>query len=147
MRGERRSLRTSLPACLSAHRPSLSIPTHLDAFQLLQLTPFDSTPTFASYGTNDPQAARDKATLARAKDKALEERKARQLAAARHLAAKRRMAEGKPAEMMSDPGRLTRATHSHASRVATEREDSGLFDARPAVMYLQQRATPTWLVR
>jgi len=57
------------------------------------------------------------------------------------------MAEGKPAEMASDPGRLTRATHSHASRVATEREDSGLFDARPAVMYLQQRATPTWLVR
>ena len=57
------------------------------------------------------------------------------------------MAEGKPAEMTSDPWRLTRATHSHASRVATEREDSGLFDARPAVMYLQQRATPTWLVR
>ena len=42
-RGERRSLRT-LPAHLSAH-PSLSIPA-LDAFQL-QLTPFNSTPTFA----------------------------------------------------------------------------------------------------
>ena len=44
-RGERRSLRTFLPAHLSAH-PSLSIPTHLDAFQL-HLTPFNSTPTFA----------------------------------------------------------------------------------------------------
>ena len=42
-RGERRSLRTFLPACLSAHA-SLSIPTHLDAFQL-QLTPLNSTPT------------------------------------------------------------------------------------------------------
>ena len=33
-RGERRSLRTFFPACLSAQGPSLSIPTHLDAFQL-----------------------------------------------------------------------------------------------------------------
>jgi probable aminopeptidase NPEPL1 len=40
-RGERRSLRL-FPAFLFAH-PSLSIPTHLDAFQL-RLTPFNSTP-------------------------------------------------------------------------------------------------------
>jgi phenylpropionate dioxygenase-like ring-hydroxylating dioxygenase large terminal subunit len=43
-RGERRSLRI-FPACLSAQGPSLSIPV-LDAFQR-QLTPFNSTPTFA----------------------------------------------------------------------------------------------------
>ena len=34
-----------LPASLSSH-PSVSIPTHLDAFQL-HLTPFNSTPLFA----------------------------------------------------------------------------------------------------
>jgi solute carrier family 25 uncoupling protein 8/9 len=52
-RGERRSLRTFFPAHLSAHT-SLSIPTHLDAFQL-QLTPFNSTRR--SLVWNDPQSA------------------------------------------------------------------------------------------
>jgi hypothetical protein len=35
-----------LPSSFSPH-PWLSIPTHLDAFQLRHLTPFNSTPTFA----------------------------------------------------------------------------------------------------
>jgi hypothetical protein len=41
-----------LPSCLSAHS-SVSIPTHLDAFQL-QLTPFNSTP-ISSLVWNDPK--------------------------------------------------------------------------------------------
>ena len=51
-RGERRSLRTLLPAFLSAH-PTVSIPTHRDAFQL-PLTPLNSTPT--SLRTDPPHA-------------------------------------------------------------------------------------------
>ena len=47
-RGERRSLRT-FARRISPPTPSLSIPA-LGAFQL-HLTPFNSTPTFASYGT------------------------------------------------------------------------------------------------
>ena len=35
---------------LFAAHPSVSFPTRLDAFQLFRLTPFNSAPTFASYG-------------------------------------------------------------------------------------------------
>jgi hypothetical protein len=50
----RRSLRTFSPAHLSAHHPSVSIPTRLDAFQLLSTDAFQLHPDVASYGTNDP---------------------------------------------------------------------------------------------
>jgi hypothetical protein len=55
-------------------------------------------------------AAKDRSFAASAKDRELAERKARQVVAAANLSAKRRVAQGKPAEVASDPGRLTRAT-------------------------------------
>eukprot|EP00982_Pelagococcus_subviridis_P009798 30944-Pelagococcus_subviridis.AAC.10 len=45
------------PAILSAQGPSVSIPTHLDAFQL-RPTPFNSTPISSLVRTVDPQRAR-----------------------------------------------------------------------------------------
>ena len=92
-------------------------------------------------------AATKRREAAAAKDKALDERKARQVAAAERLAAKRRLAQGKPAEVAADPTRLTRATKAHTSRVESDKGAGPLFDTRPAVMYLQHRATPSWRAR
>ena len=89
------------------------------------------------------ESATRRREAAAAKDEALRAREARQKAAAEKLRERRRLAEGKTSDL-SDPHRLTRATASHALRVASEREAKSMFDAAPAVQYLQHRATPAW---
>ena len=89
------------------------------------------------------ESATRRREAAAAKDEALKAREARQKAAAEKLRERRRLAEGFTSDL-SDPHRLTRATASHALRVASEREAKSMFDATPAVQYLQHRATPAW---
>ena len=89
------------------------------------------------------ESATRRREAAAAKNEALRAREARQKAAAEKLRERRRLAEGKTSDL-SDPHRLTRATASHALRVASEREVKSMFDAAPAVQYLQHRATPAW---
>ena len=89
------------------------------------------------------ESATRRREAAAAKDEALKAREARQKAAAEKLRERRRLAEGITSDL-SDPHRLTRATASHALRVASEREAKSMFDATPAVQYLQHRATPAW---
>jgi hypothetical protein len=60
-----------LPCSLSAQGPPLSIPTHLDAFQL-QLTPFNSTP-ISSLVRNGPEALSAKKMTAAASERLLRE--------------------------------------------------------------------------
>ena len=90
------------------------------------------------------ETAKKRREAATARDKALSERLERQKAAAEKLAARRRLAEGRSEEVAADPDRVTRATAAHAMRVASDRPDRGLFDSRPAVQYVQHRATPSW---
>jgi hypothetical protein len=90
------------------------------------------------------ETAKKRRDAATAKDKELLERKERQKAAGEKLAARRRLAEGRSEEVTADPDRITRSTASTAMRVASDRPDRGLFDARPAVQYVQHRATPSW---
>ena len=90
------------------------------------------------------ETAKKRREAATARDKALSERLERQKAAAEKLAARRRLAEGRSEEVAADPDRVTRATAAHAMRVASDTPDRGLFDSRPAVQYVQHRATPSW---
>ena len=88
----------------------------------------------------DGEEAQEAAT---ARDKALSERLERPKAAAEKWR-RRRLAEGRSEEVAADPDRVTRATAAHAMRVASDTPDRGLFDSRPAVQYVQHRATPSW---
>ena len=90
------------------------------------------------------EAATRKREAATAKKRELEERAERQKALAAKARERQRIAEGKTMASLEDPGRLTRATASHALRVASERDAGGLFSAAPAVQYLSHKATPSW---
>ena len=89
-------------------------------------------------------AAARKREAAAAKKGEPEKRAARQKALAAKARERQRVAEGKTLASLEDPGRLTRATASHALRVASERDAGGLFSAAPAVQYLSHKATPSW---
>jgi hypothetical protein len=90
------------------------------------------------------EGATRKREAATAKKRELEERALRQKTLAAKAREKQRIAEGKTLASLEDPGRLTRATASHALRVASERDAGGLFSAAPAVQYLSHKATPSW---
>ena len=87
-------------------------------------------------------AAARKREAAAAKKGEPEKRAARQKALAAKARERQRVAEGKTLASLEDPGRLTRATASHALRVASERDAGGCSAPRPPCSTCRTKPRP-----